>query len=59
MEIPPAVQWLEFHTFMTEGLGSISGQGTKIPQASQCSKTEKKKKGIEKANDNNRHHVVV
>ena len=27
------VQWIELHAFTAEGLGSIPGQGTKIPQA--------------------------
>ena len=27
------VQWLGLSTFTAEGLGSIPGQGTKIPQA--------------------------
>ena len=26
-----AVQWLELHASTAEGLGSISGEGTKIP----------------------------
>ena len=29
------VQWLGFRAFTAEGLGSIPGQGTKIPQAVQ------------------------
>ena len=33
-----AVQWLGLHAFTAEGLGSISGQGTKIPQAVQQGK---------------------
>ena len=28
-----AVQWLGLHALTAEGLGSIPGQGTKIPQA--------------------------
>lgn len=31
------VQWLGAHVFTTKGADSISGQGTKIPQAMQCS----------------------
>ena len=31
----PVVQWLGLRTFTAEGLGSIPGQGTKIPQAVQ------------------------
>ena len=30
------VQWLGLHAFTAEDLGSIPGQGTKIPQAMQC-----------------------
>ena len=37
-----AVQWLGLHTFMAEGAGSTPGQGTKIPQASQCGQNNKK-----------------
>ena len=37
------VQWLGLHVFTTEGLGSIPGRGTKIPQATQ---PEKKRHGI-------------
>ena len=33
-----AVQWLGLHAFTAEGLGSISDQGTKIPQAMQQGK---------------------
>ena len=29
-------QWLGLHAFIAKGLGSIPGQGTKIPQAMQC-----------------------
>ena len=44
------VQWLGLCTFITEGLGSVPGWGTKILQAVQCghkSKKKKKKKKIE------------
>ena len=42
------VQWLGLCTFFTEGLGSVSGWGTKILQAVQCGqKSKKKKKKIE------------
>ena len=37
------VQWLRFCTLTAKGLGSIPGQGTKIPQAV-WPKTRKKKK---------------
>ena len=30
------VQWLRLHALTLEGLGSIPGLGTKIPQAKQC-----------------------
>ena len=39
---PLAVQWLGLHTFTAMGLGSLSGQGTKIPQAMQHSQKKKK-----------------
>ena len=32
------VQWLGLRAFTAEGLGSIPGRGTKIPQASKCGK---------------------
>ena len=32
------VQWLRLHALMAEGLGSIPGQGTKIPQATWANK---------------------
>ena len=31
-----AVQWLGLHASTLGGIGSIPGQGTKIPQAMQC-----------------------
>ena len=31
-----AAQWLGFHTFTAKGVGSVPGQGTKIPQAMWC-----------------------
>ena len=31
-----AVQWLGLHTFTAKGIGSVPGQGIKIPQASYC-----------------------
>ena len=34
------VQWLGLCTFTAEGLGSIPGQGTKIPQARQHSQNK-------------------
>ena len=37
-----AVQGLRLHTSNTEGAGSIPGQGTKIPHATQCSLKKKK-----------------
>ena len=33
------LQWLGHHALTVEGPGSISGQGTKIPQAEWCGKT--------------------
>ena len=38
-----AVQWLEVFPFTAEGVGSIPGQGTKIPQAAHAAKKKKKK----------------
>ena len=40
--------WLGLHAFTAEGLGSISGQGTKIPKAKQGVKKKKKKKACSK-----------
>ena len=39
-----AVQWLRLHASTLGGAGSISGQGTKIPQATQCGQKNKKKR---------------
>ena len=36
-------QWLGLHAFTAEGVGSIPGRGTKIPQAVQRSKKKEKK----------------
>ena len=44
LETSLAVQWLRFGAFIARGLGSVPGQGTKIPQASLCSQKKKKKK---------------
>ena len=38
------VQWLGLHASTTEGLGSIPGQGTKIPNATWWASKQKKKK---------------
>ena len=38
------VQWLGLHTLTAEGLGSIPGQGTKIPQAAQQKKKKEKER---------------
>ena len=38
-----AVQWFRRQASTSGGLGSIPGQGTKIPNAVQCSKKKKKK----------------
>ena len=37
------IQWLGLHAFNAKGAGSISGQGTKIPQATQCGKKRKER----------------
>ena len=39
-----AAQWLGLGAFTAVGLGSIPGQGTKIPQAARCGQNVKKKK---------------
>ena len=44
LETSLAVQWLRFGAFIARGLGSVPGQGIKIPQASLCSQKKKKKK---------------
>ena len=36
------VQWLGLHAPTAEGLGSISGKGTKIPAAVWCDQNKKK-----------------
>ena len=38
------VQWLGLSALTAEGLGSIPGRGTKIPQAVRCSQKIQKKK---------------
>ena len=40
------VQWLGLHAFTAEGMGSIRGRGTKIPQAVRYGQKGKKKKVI-------------
>ena len=37
------VQWLRLHTFNARGVGSLRGQGIKIPHAAWCGKKKKKK----------------
>ena len=63
--ISPVVQWLRLHASNAGGMGSIPGQGTKIPHASQCGQIEKKKKrttanehikGLVCSPGNYRHH---
>ena len=39
-----AVQWLGLWALIAEGMGSISGQGTNIPQVAWYGKKKKKKK---------------
>ena len=39
-----AVQWLAVWAFTAKGLGSISGQGTKLPQAPQLGQKKKERK---------------
>ena len=41
MEIPVAVQWLGLSVVTAEGLGSIPGQGTKIPHGHSQKEKEK------------------
>ena len=38
-----AVQWLRFYASSSGGTGSVPGQGTKIPHATQHGKKKKKK----------------
>ena len=38
------IQWLRLCAFTAEGVGSIPGQGTEIPQAASGAKKERKKK---------------
>ena len=38
------VQWLRLHASNAGGMGSIPGQGTKIPQAMQCGQKIKERK---------------
>ena len=40
------VQWLGLCAFITEGLGSVPGWGTKILQAVQCGQKKKVKRGL-------------
>ena len=39
---PVVVQWLGLHSLTVKGPGSVSGWGTKIPQAAQCSQKNPK-----------------
>ena len=43
-----AVQWLKLCASTAGGLGSISGQGTKILHATQCGQKQKKKEKVKK-----------
>ena len=38
------VQWLRLHAPHVKGIGSIPGQGTKIPHTTQCSQKQTNKK---------------
>ena len=38
------IQWLRLCAFTAQGVGSIPGQGTEIPQAASGAKKERKKK---------------
>ena len=42
------VQWLGFCASTAEGMSSIPGQGTKIPQATQCSQKKKRKSNYDR-----------
>ena len=44
MGIPWGIQWLGLCAFMAEGLGSISGWGTKTLKAKRHSQTKKKER---------------
>ena len=41
-------QWLRFHAYSAEGLGSVLDRGTKIPQAAWCRGKKKKREWGEK-----------
>ena len=41
LEMKMVVQWLRFHACIAGGVGSIPGQGTKIPHATGHSKKKK------------------
>ena len=41
-----AIQWLGVFPFTAEGVGSIPGQGTKIPQVAHAAKKKKNVNGI-------------
>ena len=45
---PLVVQWLRLHTSNAEDAGSIPGQGTKIPHATQWGQKKKPKETISK-----------
>ena len=47
MEEFPVVQWLGPNNFTPEGLGSIPGQGTKIPKVMQHGQKEKEKQKMD------------
>ena len=40
-----AAQWLRLHTSTAAGVGSVPGQGTKIPHAVWCGQEKKKHMG--------------
>ena len=44
---PLVAQWLGLWAPTAEGMGSISGQGMKIPQVAWCGQKKKKKKNLE------------
>lgn len=44
------VQWVRLQAFNEEDMGSIPGQGTKIPHGRQCSQKEKEKLSCKKKN---------
>ena len=58
---PLVVQWLKLHTYTAGGMGSILGQGTKIPHVMQHGPPKKKKTrlGLNKAEGKSINHATA